>query len=82
MKVHERESIGLALRRFKKLLERSGLTKELAVGIDGRLRYPDRNVPILCQIEMSPSGDSAGGVACGAEASVVSRSGGALGMVE
>jgi small subunit ribosomal protein S21 len=29
MKVHERESIGLALRRFKKLLERSGLTKEL-----------------------------------------------------
>jgi small subunit ribosomal protein S21 len=29
MKVHDRESIGLALRRFKKLLERSGLTKEL-----------------------------------------------------
>ena len=29
MKVHERESIGLALRRFKKLLERSGLIKEL-----------------------------------------------------
>jgi small subunit ribosomal protein S21 len=29
MRVHEREPIGLALRRFKKLLERSGLTKEL-----------------------------------------------------
>ena len=29
MKVHEREPIGMALRRFKKLLERSGLTKEL-----------------------------------------------------
>ena len=29
MKVHDRESIGLALRRFKKLMERSGLTKEL-----------------------------------------------------
>jgi small subunit ribosomal protein S21 len=29
MRVHERESIGMALRRFKKLLERSGLTKEL-----------------------------------------------------
>ena len=29
MRVHDREPIGLALRRFKKLLERSGLTKEL-----------------------------------------------------
>jgi small subunit ribosomal protein S21 len=29
MRVHEREPIGMALRRFKKLLERSGLTKEL-----------------------------------------------------
>jgi small subunit ribosomal protein S21 len=29
MRLHEREPIGLALRRFKKLLERSGLTKEL-----------------------------------------------------
>ena len=29
MRVHERESIGSALRRFKKLLERSGITKEL-----------------------------------------------------
>src|SRR5204863_4124787 len=29
MRVHERESIGLALRRFKKLLERSGMQKEL-----------------------------------------------------
>ena len=29
MRVHEREPIGLALRRFKKLLERSGLKKEL-----------------------------------------------------
>jgi len=29
MRVHEREPIGLALRRFKKLLERSGVTKEL-----------------------------------------------------
>ena len=29
MRVHEREPIGLALRRFKKLLERSGLTKEM-----------------------------------------------------
>ena len=29
MRVYEREPIGLALRRFKKLLERSGLTKEL-----------------------------------------------------
>jgi small subunit ribosomal protein S21 len=29
MRVHEREPIGAALRRFKKLLERSGLTKEL-----------------------------------------------------
>ncbi len=29
MKVHERESILAALRRFKKLLERSGMKKEL-----------------------------------------------------
>ena len=29
MRIHEREPIGLALRRFKKLLERSGLQKEL-----------------------------------------------------
>ena len=28
MRVHEREPIGLALRRFKKLLERSGIIKE------------------------------------------------------
>jgi len=27
--MHDREPIGLALRRFKKLLERSGITKEL-----------------------------------------------------
>ena len=29
MRVHDREPMGAALRRFKKLLERSGLTKEL-----------------------------------------------------
>jgi small subunit ribosomal protein S21 len=29
MRVHDREPIGAALRRFKKLLERSGLVKEL-----------------------------------------------------
>jgi small subunit ribosomal protein S21 len=29
MRVHDREPIGAALRRFKKLLERSGLAKEL-----------------------------------------------------
>jgi small subunit ribosomal protein S21 len=29
MRVHEREPIGAALRRFKKLLERSGVIKEL-----------------------------------------------------
>lgn len=29
MRVHDREPIGAALRRFKRLLERSGLTKEL-----------------------------------------------------
>jgi small subunit ribosomal protein S21 len=29
MRVHEREPIGAALRRFKKLLERSGITREL-----------------------------------------------------
>ena len=29
MRVHDREPIGLALRRFKKLLERSGFQKEL-----------------------------------------------------
>ena len=29
MRVHDREPIGAALRRFKKLLERSGFTKEL-----------------------------------------------------
>jgi small subunit ribosomal protein S21 len=29
MRVHDREPIGAALRRFKKLLERSGVTKEL-----------------------------------------------------
>ena len=29
MRVHDREPIGLALRRFKKLLECSGLKKEL-----------------------------------------------------
>ena len=29
MRVHDREHIGAALRRFKKLLERSGLIREL-----------------------------------------------------
>jgi small subunit ribosomal protein S21 len=29
MRVHDREPIGATLRRFKKLLERSGLMKEL-----------------------------------------------------
>jgi small subunit ribosomal protein S21 len=29
MRIHDREPLGAALRRFKKLLERSGLTKEL-----------------------------------------------------
>jgi small subunit ribosomal protein S21 len=29
MRVHDREPIGAALRRFKKLLERSGFQKEL-----------------------------------------------------
>lgn len=29
MRIYEREAIGAALRRFKKLMERSGLTKEL-----------------------------------------------------
>ncbi|MEY4789556.1 MAG: hypothetical protein RLZ61_1774 [Planctomycetota bacterium] len=29
MRVHDREPIGLALKRFKKLLERSGIQKEL-----------------------------------------------------
>ena len=29
MRIYEREPIGVALRRFKKLLERSGFTKEL-----------------------------------------------------
>ena len=29
MRVHEREPIGAALRRFKRLLERTGLVKEL-----------------------------------------------------
>jgi small subunit ribosomal protein S21 len=29
MRVHDREPMGAALRRFKKLLERSGLLKEL-----------------------------------------------------
>ena len=28
MRVHEREPIGLALRRFKKLIERSGIQRE------------------------------------------------------
>jgi small subunit ribosomal protein S21 len=29
MRIYDRESIGAALRRFKKILERSGLKKEL-----------------------------------------------------
>jgi small subunit ribosomal protein S21 len=29
MRVHEREPIGAALRRFKKLIERSGMKSEL-----------------------------------------------------
>jgi small subunit ribosomal protein S21 len=29
MRVHEREPIGAALRRFKKLIERSGMKKEI-----------------------------------------------------
>lgn len=29
MRVHDREPIGMALRRFKKLIERSGIQKEL-----------------------------------------------------
>ena len=29
MRVHDREPIGAALRRFKKLLERTGLSREL-----------------------------------------------------
>ena len=38
MRVHDREPIGAALRRFKKLLERSGVTKEL------RKRSPDLKI--------------------------------------
>jgi small subunit ribosomal protein S21 len=29
MRVHDREPIGMAIRRFKKLIERSGMQKEL-----------------------------------------------------
>lgn len=29
MRVHDKEPIGMALRRFKKLIERSGIQKEL-----------------------------------------------------
>ena len=29
MRVHDKEPIGMALRRFKKLIERSGMQKEL-----------------------------------------------------
>jgi small subunit ribosomal protein S21 len=29
MRIHEREPIGMALRRFKKLIERSGMKKEV-----------------------------------------------------
>jgi small subunit ribosomal protein S21 len=29
MRVHDREPIGLALRRFKRLLERSGISREM-----------------------------------------------------
>lgn len=29
MRVHDKESIGMALRRFKKLIERSGIQKEV-----------------------------------------------------
>jgi small subunit ribosomal protein S21 len=32
MRVHDREPIGAAMRRFKKLMERSGLLRELRKG--------------------------------------------------
>ena len=46
MRVHEREPIGAALRRFKKLIERSGMKGELRAQTD---RRPLHLYPLLEQ---------------------------------
>ena len=45
MRVHERESIAMALRRFKKLLERSGIQKEF--GNASTMKNPAKPVVAL-----------------------------------
>ncbi len=60
MRVHEREPIGLALRRFKKLLERSGMQKELRKRRHYEKTYeitPHQLDPLLsCKVRLSWSG--------------------------
>jgi small subunit ribosomal protein S21 len=47
MRVHDRESIGMALRRFKKLLERTGVIKELR-----RRKYYEKPCEVRRHAEM------------------------------
>ena len=48
MRVHDREHIGAALRRFKKLLERSGITKELR-----KRKFSGMRRPVGCSASSS-----------------------------
>jgi small subunit ribosomal protein S21 len=62
MRIHDREPIGPALRRFKKLLERSGITKELRKRshyekpCEERRRAQQRKVRAIAKAKASPPG--------------------------
>ena len=60
MRVHEREPIGAALRRFKKLIERSGLKREVRAHeyyekpCDARRRQEARRKSAIRKAAMQP----------------------------
>ncbi len=60
MRIHDREPIGLALRRFKKLLERSGIQKELRTRkyyekpCEGRRRAELRKLSSIRKAKVGP----------------------------
>jgi len=60
MRVHEREPIGAALRRFKKLVERSGLKREIRAHeyyekpCDARRRKESQRVRAIRKAALGP----------------------------
>jgi small subunit ribosomal protein S21 len=60
MRIHDREHIGAALRRFKKLLERSGVKRELRAHeyyekpCDARRRKEARRIKAIKKAALTP----------------------------